>query len=313
MLGSQFFTDFLSNQGDYLVDRRRWPSGLAAARARIERGGLQTGLHMLSSWAETCYGLQWVPPCPDSAAGWPRAQRCPNFCTTSQVEAERPELFVPQGPAPFHWYWPNTAGTWYCHLQPAANYYGPACPAGPAACTHPYPTAEETATHCHDVTRLRGAGRSLPYGGGPVPPSNPIRLFNTSRSKLGRYRGGGAVAFDGQRSYAVLSHSDEYNFTYNRYYPLAKSGFTLQLVVHPLPPPASSAAQSMAVITSKAGEWRLLRWQDGRVSWQVKLANGWAVANSTTALQPGGAYVVKCTVRAVAFSFLCNYSRNTGL
>ena len=159
-----FFTDFLSNQGDYLVDRERWPSGLAAARAKIEAAGLHTGLHMLSSWATTCYGLDaWVPPCPDSVSGWARKERCPNYCAKSRVSEEHPELFVPQGPAPHQYFWPNTAGTWYCHLQPASNFYGPAKPG------RPYPPSAANATTtgdnvCHDMTRLTMAGGSLPYG-----------------------------------------------------------------------------------------------------------------------------------------------------
>ena len=102
----------------------------AAIRAKVEAAGLQTGLHMLSSWATTCYGLDaWVPPCPDSVTGWARAERCPNHCAKSRISDEHPELFVPQGPAPHNYFWPNTAGTWYCHLQPARNFYGPDSPA----------------------------------------------------------------------------------------------------------------------------------------------------------------------------------------
>ena len=287
-----FFVDFLSNQGDYVVDRERWPSGLAAARARIEAAGLQTGLHMLSSWATTCYGLDaWVPPCPDSVAGWARAQRCPNHCAKSQVSEERPELFVPQGPAPHQYFWPNTAGTWYCHLQPAKNFYGPASPA------RPYPPPGNVTTDmCHDMTRLTMAGRDLPYGGGPVPPSNPIQLFNTRRSTLGRYRGGGAVEFDGESSYGILNHSEEYNFTENQWYPLAKSGFTLQLVVHPVQrQQTASFVVGQSSIVEKRDEWRLLLMPDGTLSWQVRMTSGWVTANGTTVLLPGEAYVVKAT------------------
>ena len=133
-----------------------------------------------------------------------------------------------------------------------------------------------------------------------MPPSNPIRLFNTTRSKLGRYRGGGAVQFDGHSSYGILRHSDEYNFTHNQYYPLAESGFTMQLVVHPVRPrglPPRPAGSVGGTIACKSGEWQLLMLPDATVSWQVRMASGWVFANSTTALAPDEAYVIKVRKR----------------
>jgi hypothetical protein len=117
-----------------------------------------------------------------------------------------PEMFVPQGPAPRDWYWANSAGTWYCH--------------------------EQTGTHCYDTSK---ASYLTPGPGHPVaaPPANPIQLIgNVTWSKLGRYRGGGAIEFDG-KSYGQTLHTDEYNFTYNQYYPTAKSEFTLQMAATP--------------------------------------------------------------------------------
>lgn len=85
----------LSNCGDYEVSAA-WPSGLKAAADTIKANGLDVGLHMISSGAQTCHGS----PTPD-------APGCAKAVT------EHPEVFVPQGLAPRDWYWAQTAGTWH--------------------------------------------------------------------------------------------------------------------------------------------------------------------------------------------------------
>ena len=37
---------------------------------------------------------------------------------------------------------------------------------------------------------------------------------NVTWSKLGRFRGGGAIKLDGQTGHGWINHTDEYNFTY---------------------------------------------------------------------------------------------------
>ena len=44
-----FFDGMLSNQGDYTADLGSWPSGLAAAGARIKAANLLVGLHMIDT------------------------------------------------------------------------------------------------------------------------------------------------------------------------------------------------------------------------------------------------------------------------
>ena len=82
--------------------------------------------------------------------------------------------------------WANCGGTWCCH--------------------------EQTGDICDDHTK---AGYTVPGPGHPIValPSNPIVLSNHSWSKLGRYRQGGAVLFDGTHSIGLIKHTDEYNFT----------------------------------------------------------------------------------------------------
>jgi hypothetical protein len=93
-----FYNSMLSNCGDYEVSAA-WPSGLKAAGETIKAAGLDVGLHMISSGAQTCHG---------NPAG-PNAPGCAKAVTA------HPEVFVAQGMAPRDWYWAQSAGTWYCH------------------------------------------------------------------------------------------------------------------------------------------------------------------------------------------------------
>ena len=118
---------------------------------------------------------------------------------------------------------------------------------------------------------------------------------------LCRYRDGGAILFDGSNSsYGQLTHTQEYNFSHNPYYPTAKSEFTLQLVVHPVGP----TKQRVQVLADKCNEWQLRINAEGRVEWHVHLVsdgpgeisvNPWTFATGTTVLEPGNAYVIKAT------------------
>ena len=68
-----------TTQGDYTVDLESWPSGLQAAGKRIKDAGLQVGLHMISTGAQTCHG-----------------NPNPNDPSCAKVAIERPDVFVPQ-------------------------------------------------------------------------------------------------------------------------------------------------------------------------------------------------------------------------
>lgn len=198
-----------------------------------------------------------------------------NIHIDTLVSREHPELFVPQGPAPRDWYWANSAGTWYCH--------------------------EKTGRYCHDLSKnsYLTAGPGHPYA---APPDNPIELVgNVTWSKLGRYRDGGAILFDGSNnSYGTLNHTNEYNFTYNEYYPTAVSEFTLQMVIHPVGP----TTERVQVLAHKCNDWQLRINAQGKIEWHVHLVgdgpgdiatNPWTFATGTRVLQPGHAYVVKAT------------------
>ena len=121
-----FFDGMLSNQGDFSVDLNSWPSGLEAAGKRIKAAGLQVstdcsrtvtaqqlnqfvaidiwqvGLHMIDTGAQTCHGSHGTQP-----------NGTQSSCAA--VTVEKPDIFVPQGLAPRDWFYPQTAGTWYCH------------------------------------------------------------------------------------------------------------------------------------------------------------------------------------------------------
>jgi hypothetical protein len=258
-----FFGSFMNNIGDYTSDPVRWPAGLGVIRDRIHAAGLQIGLHILSPGSTVC--LDQMTGCRG------------NIHIDTDVSRRHPEYFVPQGPAPRDWYWANSAGTWYCH--------------------------EQTGKHCHDTSKTDYlvAGPGHPY---VAPPDNPILLVgNVSWSKLGRYREGGAILFDG-KSYGQLVHTSEYNFTYNQFYPRALSEFTLQLTIHPVGPTVGR----VQVLVDKPNEWQLRINERGQVEWHVHLVgdgpgrvsgagsnNTWTYATGTRVLRPGFAYVIKAT------------------
>ena len=301
-----FFSNLLHQYGDYVADPVNWPSGLGAARRRVEAAGMQLGVHIISSITEICL-FEVVGP--GSSL----------YCKPAPVVTEHPEVLVPQGAAPADYYWTTTAGVWFCHMDPLD------VPTG----------ATYNPELCQDLGRQRWAGTNWgPNKPNPTPPSNPIRLHNITRSKLGRYRGGGALGFDGVSSVGILNHSAEYNFTMNPYITYIKGvtpgwergwldvqAFTLQLVVSPTQPP-SGRLQDDQVLAAKAGEWRMLiRGQDRRVEWWVAMADGWAVATSTTALPTtGDAHVLKAThaagriqifICAVTATYRCNINRTS--
>jgi hypothetical protein len=256
-----FFGSFMNNIGDYTSDPVRWPNGLGKIRDRIHAAGLQIGLHILSPGSTVC--LDQMQGCKG------------NIHIDTDVSRNHPEMFVPQGPAPRDWYWANSAGTWYCH--------------------------EQSGKHCHDTSKnsYLQPGPGHPHA---APPSNPILLVgNVTWSKLGRYREGGAILFDGTNSsYGDIEHTDEYNFTHNPYYPTAKSEFTLQMTIHPVGPTVGR----VQVLADKCDKWQLRINEKGQVEWHVHLVsdgpgdiavNPWTFAKGTRVLEPGNAYVIKAT------------------
>jgi hypothetical protein len=268
-----FFTHLLSNVGDYQPDLIHFPSGLRALGDRARAAGFKVGLHMYAGGAAVC--LDQMKGC----AGFFCAGGSSTPCD-SAVSKAHPELFIPQGFGPRDWYQANTAGTWHCH--------------------------DKSGDICDDHTRAQYLS---PGAGHPVaaPPPNPIQLVNVTWSRLGRYRSGGAIAFNGMTSYAKLNHSSEYNFTFNADYPTARSEFTLQMVVHPVGP-TQTATQVLAV---KAGEWKLQIMADGRLEWRVRLGGGWTTVLGSTVLRPGVAFVVKVThAGGVLKIFLCELGQD---
>ena len=158
--------------------------GIAAQMSdKVHAAGLQVGMHMISGGATVCLDQMTLP--------WGLAGKNPtckgNLAIDTDVSREHPELFIPQGIGPRDWYWANSAGTWYCH--------------------------EQAGVICDDHSKsfYLKAGPGHPI---PAPPSNPIHLEgNVTWSKLGRFRNGGAILFDGGESYGWINHTDEYNFT----------------------------------------------------------------------------------------------------
>lgn len=281
------FFESISLDGDYSVDAKCWPSGLAHLRSRLTAAGLQIGMHMLSSGSPTCFGY--------SSVFWPGNTTNTTPCVEPSIIKARPDVFVQQGLAPRDWYWAQTAGTWYCH--------------------------DVGSKVCYDHTRSAGCNRPNQPGcvkpGGPpggyiAPPQNPIVLkggdSDSQRwSKFGRFRSGGSVLFDGRSTYGLLKHTPEYNFTLNHFYPRALSEFTVQMVVHPVGPTVGGTDQ---VLASKPGEWRLSINPAGVVEWAVSLAGKMVVAQGTTVLktyaQGGRGYVVKaCHSGGTIKLFVC--------
>ena len=186
------------------------------------------------------------------------------------------------------WYWANSAGTWYCH--------------------------EQSGTICDDHTK---AGYVAAGPGHPIaaPPSNPIHLEgNVTWSKLGRFRGGGAILLDGSTAFGWMNHTSEYNFTQNnvsdvhrsalssvpsnncsQYYGRAVSEFTVQLTIHPVGPTTGG----VQMLVAKDDEWRLLINAEGRLEWHVHTLGGWLTTIGTRVFKPvseaSHAYVIKAT------------------
>jgi hypothetical protein len=179
----------------------------------------------------------------------------------SAAAKNRPELFVPQGPGPRSYYAASDAGTWWCH--------------------------EQEGTVCHDLTRPATTGPGHPI---PAPPPNHMNLSSgVTWSTLGVYRGGGALGFDGNRSFGVIRHTPEYDFG---------TEFTLQMVVHPL----DRTPGSRQVLASMADAWRLEISEEGTPRWNVCFAepsgDTWWSVTGTTVLQQGTSYVLKATCKA---------------
>ena len=184
----------LSNIGDYQPDLVKWPSGIGAAKGRIDAAGLEIGLHMIPSGATVCLDQMdkgWRPygSCVEATCTISCGQ-CHHGCKGNRVpqQAGGPNidtkashdlthLMVPQGLTPMTFYYANDAALWECH-----EMKGDLC------------LDKGKGPSCH----------STPMIG--CPNATNIQLFNTSWSTLGRYRGGGAILFDGVRSHAVVKH-----------------------------------------------------------------------------------------------------------
>lgn len=198
----------LSNDGDFTANLALWPSGLAAAGKRIKDAGLQVGLHMIPTGAQTCHGGKgggtWHP------AGVPGTGTSDPSCAA--ITVTRPDVFVPQGLAPRSWYWAQTAGTWFCH-----EMQGAVC-------------QDQTRIGCDSSVPLQTneRGRGCCKEGTPgcagyiAPESNDIILSgcdgpgtHTTHNRahywcrLGRFRTGGSLCFDGKAMFGTLSHSEE--------------------------------------------------------------------------------------------------------
>ena len=180
----------------------------------------------------------------------------------TKVAQEHKEYFVPQGFTTRDYYGKTDAGTWWSH--------------------------EGKGNWAWDHTRASDS--NLPPSEQP-PPGNAIQLVNVGWSKLGRYRNGSALGFDGTTSYGQLKHVSEYNFTTN---------FSLQMVVHAAAP-VRGEPQTLA---AKQGAWHLAINAAGKLEFHVNFASGgWVAVTGTTILTPddpthtvGGPWVVKATV-----------------
>jgi hypothetical protein len=283
---------YITNVGDYTVNKNAWPNGLGEIQERLTPHGLKVGYHFLSSGSGVCMDQMQGPAAPGAPDGpWPSyPTRLGRHCRgdimmDTLVSRTRPELFIPQGISPRDFHYAITAGSWPCHEQHGGG--------------------------CGDITRRGGS----PTDGGIVPltpaqkartcearqppcmPSNPILLVNTSTggiaswSKVGVFRNGGAIAFSGAGAHARLRHTDEYDFRNNSFFWNITSEFTVQLTVHP----SASTVGRVQVLVSKTGEWTLQISATGQLQWRVHLASGWAQAQSDRVLVNGSSYVIKAT------------------
>ena len=286
---------YLTNVGDYEVNKAVWPNGLGEITERLAPHGLELGFHMLSSGTSVCMDQMTGPDMPGQPPGgpwyiWPsRLGSCKgNIMMDTLVSRSRPELFVPQGITSRVWNPAITAGTWPCH--------------------------EKSGGGCGDVTRQPwpGPGGIAPLTPGEKArtceaqcpkqpcclPSNPLMLVNTSTgtaswSKLGRFRDGGAIEFGGGGSHGRLKHTADYDFRTNSYFYNITNEFTLQLTIHPTG--LTTGRGAVQVIASKSGEWCLQISEDWTLQWRVHLASGWAQANSTRVLRNDSSYTIKAT------------------
>lgn len=64
---------------------------------------------MIDTGAQTCHGSKGEEPVGVNGSAGSVNPSC------ATVTVTRPDIFVPQGLAPRDWYYPQTAGTWYCH------------------------------------------------------------------------------------------------------------------------------------------------------------------------------------------------------
>ena len=208
-----------------------------------------------------------------------------------------------QGLAPRDWFGGQTAGTWYCH-----EMRGPLCQDQTRiqcdSSTPGFSSSMEAGQGCCKKTGTPGCG------GAVTPAPNHMHLHGASDAsqywcRLGRFRTGGGLCFDGQATFGTIAHSEDYNFTSNPMYEAKgmrgggvnkSSEFTLQMVIHPRSP-SSGKAQ---VLATKPGQFELRINTEGTLDWAVTLNGKVVVATSTTKLKaavPGvpGGYVVKAT------------------
>ena len=94
---------YMTNVGDYTVNKGAWPNGLGEIRERLAPHGLELGFHMLSSGSSVCMDQMTGPDVPGQPPGgpwyiWPsRLGSCKgNIMMDTVVSRNRPELFVPQ-------------------------------------------------------------------------------------------------------------------------------------------------------------------------------------------------------------------------
>ena len=106
-----------------------------------------------------------------------------------------------------------------------------------------------------------------------------MSLFNATWSTAGKFRAGGAIAFDGKSSFGVAKHVSIWDGW--------GADITLGLTIHP--------ASDHGVIVSRAGSFELAM-DAGRLVWSVTTAGGGAVnVSSATTLKAGECYTLKLT------------------
>ena len=142
----------LSNIGDYEPDLVKWPSGIGAAKGRVEAAGLEIGLHMIPSGTTVCldqmdsgwrpYGSCVEESCTVSCGrcdhgcknnAFPQQTGSPNIDT--KASRDLAHLMVPQGMTGMTWYYANDAALWECHEMAGGQCLdkgkGPGCHSTP--------------------------------------------------------------------------------------------------------------------------------------------------------------------------------------